>query len=173
MLIYWNEEEKKKIPRYFWCNTGNLFKIINPYKTHRGFEFVEGLNTDRREFYPFGVCQKGGIYFASAYIFEYASLYTRLMCDKDNKETISPLFICDVTIPDNEPVWVEDEKAKAHNIILTNWRPLNCRTMLDIMQKHGVYLYNYMLGDMRIMNSISEHSYNVLKRHINEGVQDD
>src|SRR5579872_2290830 len=41
----------------------NFVKLTNEDENHNNFQFQDGLNIDTNEFYPYGSCNRGGIYF--------------------------------------------------------------------------------------------------------------
>ena len=81
---------------------------------HNGLQFVEGLNTDPVEFYPYGACHEGGIYFIEqAYIHKWLEYNGKIM-----------YWIWDVDIPLGARFHDEGNKMKANKINLSNKRTI-------------------------------------------------
>ncbi len=91
-------------------NECKMVKLTNTNENHNHYQFKTGLNVDHLPFKPKGECQAGGIYFCSF--------------DKLNQwlhYSERPMFyIRLVTIPEDAFVWVENDKFKADQLILSD-----------------------------------------------------
>ena len=80
-----------------------FIKIMNDDDNHRGYQYQTGANTTDGDFYPYGRCQAGGLYF-----FDVANFAEQLY-DWGKYYRV-------VTIPDDARVYIEDRKAKTDKI---------------------------------------------------------
>ena len=83
-------------------------KLTNKEEKHNGYEFKSGLNVDTKQFYPYGECQPGGIYFCD---WERLPIWLNY---NGNRMCYMRL----VTIPDDAQVYKEEDKFKADKLIL-------------------------------------------------------
>lgn len=84
-------------------------KVLNPEWNHYGYRWHVGENVDPLPWNPSGECQLGGLYFTTS--------------DKVHKHAYDPFdenWIGEVTVDDDEPVWQEEGKWKAHRVTLSN-----------------------------------------------------
>jgi hypothetical protein len=88
-----------------------LCKILHDDLIHNGFQYQEGLNILIDEFNPSDNCSKGGLYFCKFEDFPFYLNYG----DK----------IAKVTLPDDARVYVEQNKFKADQIILSDIRNIS------------------------------------------------
>lgn len=91
-------------------HTIKLVKLTNATENHNGYQFVEGLNEDTNEFFPFGKCKAGGIYFTE-------EKYSYKWLHYKNSVGIMK-YMRLVTIPNDARVYIEKRKFKADKIIL-------------------------------------------------------
>nr|QBK88685.1 MAG: hypothetical protein LCMiAC01_03630 [Mimivirus LCMiAC01] len=99
-----------------------LVKFTNEAEIHNGFKFEKGLNVDSIPFNPYGSCTPGGIYITE---FDNAELWIDYN-DNNNNSDNEPMHYCwTVTIPDDAQVYIEEDKLKADQIILSNRIPID------------------------------------------------
>lgn len=93
-------------------NINQFVKILPIDMKCREMQYKVGENIDSNKFNPNGSCQKGGLYFTTL---QYMPLYIEY-----------GTLIADVSIDDqeNNPIYYEPFKAKAHKITLSNIREL-------------------------------------------------
>jgi hypothetical protein len=108
-----------------------IYKVLNENMTHNGYVYSLGTNTDSLPFNPKGSCESGGLYFANILnIINFFNYGTKT---------------ADVELKDDEPVWYDHDKYKAHTIILTNIRDLKYfeipdQYALDVVKQDGLAL---------------------------------
>lgn len=116
-----------------------FYKILSSDLKMRGFQYKEGLNEDINELEENIDCGKGLHFTDIDHIFNYLNYGT---------------LIADVTLPKNEKIIAikypgqAPDKYKAHRIILSNIRPLNTETIIEIIdeKKKNVFSKNKDLG---------------------------
>lgn len=88
--------------------SGKYYKLLNELEVHRGMVYKTGLNEDVLPFNPNGECHPGGLYFFHESQLRHFVRYI----------SFHPMYIREVTIPENTPVYAEKHKYKASSIIL-------------------------------------------------------
>jgi len=83
-----------------------LVKFMNNDDVHHGMTYQTGLNTDILEFNPNGKCSEGGLYFTT-------------LSDMYNHITSYGDYMRYVTLPDDAEIYVEKNKMKSKQIILS------------------------------------------------------
>lgn len=86
-----------------------LYKALSHDWTQYGFRWKLGKNVDPLPWRPEGFCSHGGLYFTT---YENLHLYAQEPYDEG--------FIGQVLVDDDEEVWQEEEKWKAHRVTLLN-----------------------------------------------------
>ena len=96
-------------------------KLTNKEENHNGYEFKSGLNVDTEQFYPYGECHRGGIYFC-----EWGKLPMWLVYG-DNRM----VYVRLVSIPDDAQVYEEEDKWKADRLVLGEREEIGKLTVWD------------------------------------------
>lgn len=85
--------------------TGSEF--LHDNLTHYGFKYGLGLNSDTKQFKPFGECSDGGLYF----------------CEENKRHLYYRNYgfnLALIEIPDDARVYVEENKFKADKLFIKN-----------------------------------------------------
>jgi hypothetical protein len=103
------------------------YKIIAENRTHCGYKFTEGLNTDPLPWNPDVNCKPGGFYFSDA----------ENICGYVN---YGP-WICKIEVPEDVEIAKKKTKYKAHEIILGKFKDLRKIKTWKWMIKQGVNIH--------------------------------
>ena len=87
----------------------DLYRMLNPDMKHYGFQWRVGVNVDPLPWNPKGSCLSGGLYFTTREQLPRYSLHPH----GDN-------FIGRITVDDDEEVWQDGDKWKAHRVVLSD-----------------------------------------------------
>lgn len=115
-----------------------FYKILNIDMVHYGFKYKVGENIDILAFNPKGYCSQGGLYFIEFRYIPYWWFYGS--------------YIATINIDENEDVWNEINKFKAHKINI-----LKIQTMIDFLKD----LTKEELNELLDLNDV-ELSYNFI-----------
>ncbi len=116
-----------KIPSDFLDKT--FIKLTNSSEIHYNFKYQTGLNIDVLDFNPTGSCSSGGLYFT-----DLTNMHYWLNHLYDIK------YLRYVTLLDNEPIYVEDNKYKVKQFILSERIKIKefikSQNMIDIISEY-------------------------------------
>ena len=87
----------------------DLYKILHSNMKHYGYRWRLGVNVDPLPWNPKGSCEPGGLYFTT---FRNLGQYSQSPYDEN--------LIGRITVDDDEPVWQEHQKWKAHRVTLSD-----------------------------------------------------
>ena len=112
------------------------FKLLNKDECHNGLQYKTGLNTLKpdEQFNPSGNCEAGGIYFASADIFEFLNF--------------SYVYVREVTLPKDAKIYKnpgKPEKWKSDKVILGRKHRLDNVKIIQWMLDNGAKVTDYAL----------------------------
>lgn len=116
MPVTTRSQKRRKVVKY---DGYKQVKLLHGSMTHYGFRWKEGLNVLRGPFNYDASCGPGGLYYCNA---------------KDVKhhvEYMDPLWIADVTIPNNAKTVHMKTKSKSDQVILSNVRYIDSWSALD------------------------------------------
>lgn len=103
-----------------------LLKVLNEEKIHHGFQYEMGLNIDTKEFYPYGDCCAGGLYFTTENdICDYLWFGTEIAV---------------IEIPDDARVYIEKKKFKSDRIVIVSSIDIVSFIRKEVNAKPSVYL---------------------------------
>jgi hypothetical protein len=92
-------------------NNKPFYKIIRKNKNHYDMIYKLGLNKDILQFYPYGTCNAGGMYFTTIENIFYCIHYG--------------YYVCNITIPNDARCYVENFKIKTNKFIINNFIPFS------------------------------------------------
>ena len=114
-----------------------LYKILKPNMKHFNYQWREGVNIDVLPWNPSGSCEPGGLYFTTIdQLHNYA------------QNPYAQCWVGRVTLDDNEEVWQEQGKWKAHRVFLEE--PVRVKDLPDRLK------YEFLASSWGILN---DHAY--------------
>lgn len=87
----------------------DLYRMLNPDMKHYGFQWRVGVNVDPLPWNPKGSCLSGGLYFTTYDQLQFHASYP-----------VDENWIGRITVDDDEPVWQDGDKWKAHKVTLSD-----------------------------------------------------